>query len=49
MKLASAKKLLPDPSQPGFYTGTVVPNPIQLESSSRSVGACSQNEAIESL
>jgi len=46
--MLNGEKLLPDPSQPGFYTGTIQ-YPIQLESSSRSVGACSQNEATVSL
>ncbi|WJX36726.1 hypothetical protein P8452_24573 [Trifolium repens] len=46
--MLNGEKLLPDPSQPGFYTSTAH-LPIQVESSSRSCGDCSQNEASVSL
>jgi len=42
--MLNSEKLLPEPSQAGFYTGTVH-HPIQIESSSRSTRDCSQNEA----
>ncbi|KAK7323362.1 hypothetical protein VNO77_26833 [Canavalia gladiata] len=45
--MLNGEKLLPEPSQPGFYTGTQYP--IQVESSTRSCGDCSQNEASVSL
>ncbi|KAK7271446.1 hypothetical protein RJT34_27366 [Clitoria ternatea] len=46
--MLNGEKLLPEPSQPGFYTG-IEQYPTQVESSSRSCGACSQNEASVSL
>ncbi|XP_061353812.1 G-type lectin S-receptor-like serine/threonine-protein kinase At4g27290 [Gastrolobium bilobum] len=46
--MLNGEKLLPEPSQPGFYTGTGH-QPIQVESSSRSCGNCSQNEVSISL
>ncbi|PNX75163.1 G-type lectin S-receptor-like serine/threonine-protein kinase [Trifolium pratense] len=46
--MLNGEKLLPDPSQPGFYSSTTH-HPIQVESSSRSYGDCSQNEASMSL
>ncbi|KAL2337134.1 hypothetical protein Fmac_011580 [Flemingia macrophylla] len=46
--MLNGEKLLPDPSTPGFYTGTYH-HSIQVESSSRSSGAYSQNEATVSV
>ncbi|CAJ2638955.1 unnamed protein product [Trifolium pratense] len=45
--MLNGEKLLPEPSQPGFYTATAH-HPIQVESSS-SYGDCSQNEASVTL
>ncbi|KAK2440104.1 G-type lectin S-receptor serine/threonine-protein kinase [Trifolium repens] len=42
--MLNSEKLLPEPSQPGFYTETAR-HPIQVESSPRSCEDCSQNEA----
>ncbi|KAK7401328.1 hypothetical protein VNO78_12721 [Psophocarpus tetragonolobus] len=47
--MLNGEKLLPEPSLPGFYTGTYQ-HAIRVESSTtRSCGACSQNEATVSL
>ncbi|XP_020224649.1 G-type lectin S-receptor-like serine/threonine-protein kinase At4g27290 isoform X1 [Cajanus cajan] len=46
--MLNGEKLLPDPTPPGFYTGTDQ-HPLQVESSTRSCGACSQNDATVSL
>ncbi|XP_058724540.1 G-type lectin S-receptor-like serine/threonine-protein kinase SD1-1 [Vicia villosa] len=46
--MLNGEKLLPEPSQPGFYAGTTH-HPIQVESSSISYGDCSQNEASVTL
>jgi hypothetical protein len=46
--MLNSEKLLPEPSQPGFYTETAH-HPIQVESTSRSCDDCSQNEASMSM
>ncbi|WJX36725.1 hypothetical protein P8452_24572 [Trifolium repens] len=46
--MLNSEKLLPEPSQPGFYTETAH-HPIQVESSPRSCEDCSQNEASMSM
>lgn len=46
--MLNGEKLLPEPSEPGFYSRPVH-HPIQVESSSRSCEDCSQNEASMSL
>ncbi|XP_052736120.1 G-type lectin S-receptor-like serine/threonine-protein kinase At4g27290 isoform X2 [Vigna angularis] len=46
--MLNGEKVLPEPSPPGFYTGTTQ-FPIQAESSSRSCGDRSQNEVTMSL
>lgn len=46
--MLNGEKLLPDPTPPGFYTRTDQ-HPLQVESSTRSCGACSQNDATVSL
>ena len=46
--MLNGEKVLPEPTPPGFYTGTTQ-FPIQAESSSRSCGDRSQNEVTVSL
>lgn len=45
--MLNGEKLLPEPSQPGFYTGR--DHPTQTDSSSRNCDECSLNEVSNSL